>query len=272
MANLPRYVALSGEIDLGIIRQNFDRFVFSELVGEVSLWRIMIDDVKVESRLRVDEVDSKVRGACYHAREIHLDLEIISETDIDAIKDALEAGTVHYATECTIIAIAPIREKDYETKVVGTSGGCLSHDPRERTQELVALTLAVWTRDPRGQAMRGRLTTLQPNGAAAFVNMSQELFFGKDMGASHSLYEVLKPLVLIYADATSGCESNHVMKRIRMRFKGPRGVTFFKHMITGGMLRRLLATTGYSARDLDEMFAMGFIDVMNTSGRRCPSN
>ncbi|KAJ1446232.1 hypothetical protein M885DRAFT_591908, partial [Pelagophyceae sp. CCMP2097] len=231
-----------------------------------------MDDVKVEKRLRVD-LDSKVRGLCYHAHTSHLNLEIKGEADIDAIKDAPDNGTVHYTTELTTVAIGPIRKADYGTKVIATSGACLSRDPRERTQELVALTLAVWTRDPRGQAMRGRLTTMQADGAATFVKISQEVFFGKDMDASHPLHDVLKPLVLfckktgegIYEGTTSGCEQKHVMKRLRERLKGPTGVTFFKHTITGGMLRRLLAATGYTTRDLDDMFATGFIDAMNVT-------
>ncbi|KAJ1447686.1 hypothetical protein M885DRAFT_591237, partial [Pelagophyceae sp. CCMP2097] len=272
MADLPPFVTLASDIDLGIIRQNFDRFVFSEKVGEECLWRLMMDDVKVEKRLRVD-LDSKVRGLCYHAHTSHLNLEIKGEADIDAIKDAPDNGTVHYTTELTTVAIGPIRKADYGTKAIATSGACLSRDPRERTQELVALTLAVWTRDPRGQAMRGRLTTMQADGAATFVKISQEVFFGKDMGASHPLHDVLKPLVLfckktgegIYEGITNGCEQKHDMKRLRERLKGPTGVTFFKHTTTGGMLRRLLAATGYITRDLDDMFATGFIDAMNVT-------
>ncbi|KAJ1444335.1 hypothetical protein M885DRAFT_581045, partial [Pelagophyceae sp. CCMP2097] len=275
LAKLPRVVTLSSDIEFSVVMRMFESFVFSSDPEQEDkcLWRIMFDDVKLQPRLRVDEHDCKVRGLCYHAATAHLNLEIRGEEDIDAIKEALENGSVHYSTECTNFAVAPIRRKNYSTKVVATSGGCLKRDPRERTLKLLEMVITIWKRDPRGEATRGPVTTVQPDGAPAFVNMSQGLFFSVDMTAEHPIHYLIAPLVLfcnktgegVCANVTSGCEQKHVMKRFRERAKSPTGVTFCNRTITGGMLRRLLAAVGFATRDLDDMFATGFIDAMNVA-------
>lgn len=149
----------------------------------------------------------------------------------------------------------------------------MKRDPRERTLKLLEMVITIWKRDPRGEATRGPVTTVQPDGAPAFVNMSQGLFFSVDMTAEHPIHYLIAPLVLfcnktgegVCANVTSGCEQKHVMKRFRERAKSPTGVTFCNRTITGGMLRRLLAAVGFATRDLDDMFATGFIDAMNVA-------
>jgi hypothetical protein len=50
-ATVPRYVTMASDIDLKIVRLNFECFVFSQRCDESTprcLWRLMMDDVKGE--------------------------------------------------------------------------------------------------------------------------------------------------------------------------------------------------------------------------------
>ena len=73
----------------------------------------MIDDLKGERRLRIDEATMCVAGLCYHARH-YVNLQLRSVDDCYSIKDGIKKNNFHYSTEITNIAIAPIREHEYQ--------------------------------------------------------------------------------------------------------------------------------------------------------------
>ncbi|KAJ1445494.1 hypothetical protein M885DRAFT_579101, partial [Pelagophyceae sp. CCMP2097] len=271
--SIPRYIPMSSTIDLAVIRENFEKFVFSTDPPEVRcLWRTTLDDVKGEKRFRIDDYDGCLRGACYHAKTEHVDLNVKSEADLDFIKTAFDEGRIHYAPEITNIAVGPIREDDYCIKVVATSAGCTRVDPPERTELLIDLVQRVWHTDPRGEELRGVMTTIQPDGAAAFVKIAHQAFFSSIMQQEHTLYKHLGQLPLYSLRTgtghlqlmTAGCEQKHCGKRFRERAKGSTGMTIGPVSFTGGVLRQLLASTGdFTPRSLGEMFATGFSDAMN---------
>jgi len=150
----PKYSPLSSEIEEETIIGNYDRFLFSEEMTSVYarskkfLHVLMIDDLKGEKRLHVEESSSKVIGLCYHAHKNSVSTELNCAEDCVSIRKALDAGEVHYATEITNVAIAPIREFEYRPIVVATSGGCLDQDPFERTLKLVEISIHTYVNSP----------------------------------------------------------------------------------------------------------------------------
>ena len=169
--------------------------------SEVSLKKkclnvIMIDDIKGEKRLRVEETTTSVYGLCYHAYENNISTELNSADDCRSIRQALDDEKAHYATEITNVAIGAIRETGYQPIVVATSAGCQGDDPIERTMKLVKVSISIYVNDPRGEQTQGRLSTIQPDGASAFVRVCHSLFFSEELKNDHPLYRHLNKLPL----------------------------------------------------------------------------
>ena len=278
-ATLPRYVSLhvsgSNEELMTIIRGNFERFFFSRPAPKsLSLHHILMDDVKGSRRVRLDERDGCVRGICWHGVDT-IDPHVKTWADAQAIRTALDNGVIHHGTEITNIAIASNAEHGHKPIIVATSAGCLSKDPPERTQMMLEMVARVYILDERGQAARGPLVTLQPDGASGFVKLSHELFFSEKMAKEHPLFHRLSPLVLfhlgvsstpLFRGLTAGCEGLHVAKRVRERAKGVVGVTISKHTFMGSFWRTLIKAANLaSAADIHRMFATGFADAQRVA-------
>lgn len=199
-AYCPKYKGCASEIDEVIIQSNYKKFCFSDQMrSEVAsskkcLNTMMIDDIKAEKRLRVEESTTTVFGLCYHAYQNNISNEVNSMKDCEFIRDALENGTAHYATEITNVAIGAIRETGYQPIVVAISAGCLNNDPIERVRKLLEISIHIFVKDPRGEAKQGRLTTIQPDGASAFVQVCHSIFFKNQMRNDHPLYRHLSKL------------------------------------------------------------------------------
>ncbi|KAH8068159.1 proteasome-activating ATPase [Aureococcus anophagefferens] len=248
------------------IRLNLEPLFKKEHVGPKILWHLKIDDVKGDKRLRVDDKDGLIKGCCFHAKH-HVSLKINAFSDVVAVRDAIDEGRVHYGTELTVVAIAANRELNYEPHIVALSAGCLNGDPPERTRRIIEQAIEVWVSDLRGQAMRGVLTTVQPDGAASFVKTCHAMFFCKKMTAAHPLHSHLSclPLFPLWTGdgVTAGCELKHTMKRFVERIKSSTGMTIASFTFTGELLRRLLVGSGlFDARQVDSMFACGPFDAM----------
>mmetsp|Transcript_6667 Transcript_6667/g.14579 ORF Transcript_6667/g.14579 Transcript_6667/m.14579 type:complete len:1179 (+) Transcript_6667:780-4316(+) len=258
------------------VRSNYERFVFDPRMQSRDkrkcLYVMMVDDVKAEKQVRFCERSGRVLGLCYHAHENDVPTEVKSVEDCEAIAQAIEDQTVHLASEVTCVALGGIREVDYNPRFVATSAGCLENDPTERTELLVRASIATYVNDPRGEAVLGRLSTLQPDGASAFVKLGHKLFFSARMDSTHPLHKHLSGLPLfnmfsgrgIYKRIAMGCECKHVFKRQKERIKGEVGFMMFKFCFTGDFLRELLLSTGHwSKDDVKEMFNHGFADASN---------
>jgi hypothetical protein len=277
MAYVPNFQPLNSDIEKDIVLANFERFMFSdamtsELDKKKCLWTMQVDDVKCEKRVRVDERTGRVVGLCYHAHKNSVSTELKTFDDCKAISAALDDGEAHYGTEMTTVAFGPNRENQYQITVVAESPGCLNNDPEERTLRLVKMCIEIYVTDPRGEALRGRLSTLQPDGASTFVKIGQKLFFEKPMTSDHPLHKQLSklPLFNMYSGSgyckqmTMGCEQKHAFKRTRERLKSEtKGCTFFEYPWKGTTLQSFLLASGEKKPDVQRMFAKGYADAMN---------
>ena len=136
----------------------------------------MVDDVKGKNRFRVNEAINILYGACYHAHLNRVYLSVNSADDCIGIKQALLNDELYYATEFTTLALLPNREKDYAPRIIAGSAGCLRNDPPERTKELIVMSINKLIRNDSGEKKLGCLTTIQPDGAAHFIEIGHDLF------------------------------------------------------------------------------------------------
>ena len=104
LAKLPPYVSLyvsgSYEKDLAIVRQNFDRHLFSRpwpTDQPRTLHHLLMDDIKGSKRARISDHDGCLRGVCWHMLG-KLDPLISSFADAKQLRGLLDTGEVHYAT------------------------------------------------------------------------------------------------------------------------------------------------------------------------------
>lgn len=213
-------VSLGAGESFNRVRLNYEPFLAKEVVGPKCLYHLKMDDVKGDKRFRVSEKDGICRGVCYHAKD-HVKLKIEKWSDIEAIRDALDVGDIHYGTELTVFAIAANREVDYAPHVVALSAGCLKDDPMERTSQLLEHVIKTFVMDSRGQEARGILSTIQPDGAGQFVKICQGIFFKKRMTDSHPLFRHLSGLAL-YPLWTGEGIFERVAARVRRLPRRPR--------------------------------------------------
>ena len=280
-ASLPPYITCSMEIEVKIIRHNYENFLFSQpLPEERAVYVLMMDDVKGSSRVRVSDHDGCLRGVCYHGRGV-IDPKLISFVQAKQVAQKLHDGEIHHATEITNIALARNSEKGYSPVVVATSAGCSKGDPIERTKLLLHYALKIWHEDTRGYSMRGPITTLQPDGASLFVKAAQGMFFAKKMETSHPLHPELFQLKLYnmfvgvdpeYFRVAAGCEQKHAGKRARERAKSQAGMSVGAvncQKITGSLWRNMMDAAkdqlGISDTDIHKMFATGFADAQRVA-------
>ena len=276
-ANIPIYIPMYSDIVYNTVKMNYERLLFDPRRHSPSdalqcLRVMMIDDVKAEARGRYCNRSGRIVGLCGCAAKNDVSTIINSAEDCEAIARALDSGDVHLATEITNVAIAPIREKDYQTTFVATSAGCLSHDPPERLEHLMRASITTYVGDDRGETTLGRLSTVQSDGAGDFVLLGHGLFFREVMTDKHPLYNHLSILPLFnlhtgsgdYSRVTMGCEQKHVFKRTKERIKGEVGITMLNFKFTGSFLQDLLISTKTLRDDeIKTIFNVGFADAMN---------
>ena len=280
-AKLPPYLTCAIEINVKIIRANFERHLFSRPVrDERVLHHLMMDDVKGSSRLRISHVDGCIRGICYHGLGV-VDPKLTSYEQAELIASKISSGEIHHGTEITNVAIAANAEKGYKPIVVATSAGCTTGDPVERTKLLLHYVLQIWKTDPRGCKARGPISTLQPDGASVFVKAAQGMFFVKKMDEGHPLHCELAGLKLFnlhvaidanYVNSTAGCEQKHTGKRARERAKSEVGMRVGEQngpKLTGSFWRKLMSAArgalGITETDIHKMFATGFADAQRVA-------
>jgi len=118
LASLPRYMSCAIEIDVKIIRGNFERHLFSRARAVDAprvLHHLMMDDVKGAKRVRVSDSDGKLRGLCYHALGI-VDPHLTSYEQAECVATKIKEGKIHHGTEITNIAIGANAENGYVSR------------------------------------------------------------------------------------------------------------------------------------------------------------
>jgi hypothetical protein len=89
--------------------------------------------------------------------------------------------------------------------------GCREGDPIEQTKMMIEMVVCQYVLDPRGQFCKGVLSTIQSDGASAFMHVRQELFSSKKMNHNHPLYEQLSLLDLFCLYSSDGNFEHMIM-------------------------------------------------------------
>jgi hypothetical protein len=124
MCDPTRFLCCAGTKAVAIIRENMDRFIFSQPhPPKRCLWVLGVDDVAVDERLRFSKALGVVLGLC-RGHSGGVDVSIQGLACLERISAALKAGEVHMAKEATVGALLPIRRENYQARPVFASGTC----------------------------------------------------------------------------------------------------------------------------------------------------
>jgi hypothetical protein len=280
---LPTYI-------LRVVRENFERFVFSQTVEEKCLWAMMMDDVNVNRRVRPSSYESAVGGfaalgLCRCASTQNVSTLVKSYDDLVAIKEAMETSSCGMlADEMTAVFIAPNRRHANSPRLLLASGTCKKGDQSSEISLVINTISNVWTTDPRGEKMRGPMPAVWADGAGTFVKGSHAALEKQPLPATHALHPQISQMILFndfYSCSSNavavsgGSEQKHTVKRTKEAIKSEKrtyGVHGDKGPKMDGTLLRAIITdlheigspsSRWNLVDVAIMFKSGFADAQN---------
>ena len=127
---------------------------------------ILIDSVALEEKCRYFCPADSVIGVCQeHAKD--LDLHVKSAESILKIQDAIhnEKPRAHYASEATVVAIAPFQSIGYSAVPFALSGSCKA-ERGEALAKWVRELICAWNDHPDGAATHGQIWSVATDGEA----------------------------------------------------------------------------------------------------------
>ena len=137
-----------------------------------------MEDINGKRKLRVNKITSKVLGICYHSHLNRIGTEVNREEDCISIKESLDSGDYHCASEFTNVVFVPNREHSYECIFFVTSSGCQNNDPEESKYLLIKTCIKIYINCLNGEGGIGRLSTLKTYRDLVFIKIGQNIFFG----------------------------------------------------------------------------------------------
>ena len=155
MCDPTRFLCCAGTKTVAIIRENMDRFIFSQPhPPKRCLWVLGVDDVAVDERLRFSKALGVVLGLC-REHSGGVDVSIQGLACLERISAALKAGEVHMAKEATVGALLPIRRENYQARPVFASGTCKKDETAVSTTPLYRAVIDYWYEKDEGYKQRG---------------------------------------------------------------------------------------------------------------------
>ena len=274
--NSPRFVACSSVVSTGIIQHNMESYIFNSPILEKCLWTLSLDSTVIDERMRASMNQPEALGVCPCATGAGLSMRFQSEADIDSLLTLLQERSAHMASEVLAIGLVPNRHDDYGLKMVFAQGIC-KHADAKLLAEVLTAVIKIWKHDPRGEATRGPLATVQSDGAPIMVRAGHDLFDSPFDAASASMHPVagaLSQCVLfprfcgtgIFEGMVDGRDGKHNGKRLRTRArtkaKGFKIASAFRYI--SSYMRRLLDEAKLlSATELADVFGGGNADAQN---------
>ena len=179
---------------------------------------ILIDGVALEERCRYLRLANSVIGLCReHAGE--LDLHVQSTQSILSIEDAIhnDKPRAHYASEATVLAIAPFRQSGYSAVPVVLSGSC-KREGGKKMSGWVADVIHAWNDHADGAVACGQIWSIATDGEATMRMCRYTLCMSHKLATTDPLYHLLQNLAGLNlftgeGNVTMTCDPKHIIKR-----------------------------------------------------------
>ncbi|KAJ6596569.1 hypothetical protein B0H10DRAFT_2327052 [Mycena sp. CBHHK59/15] len=217
----------------------------------------MIDEIKVEGRMRWDPRTNMILGLCReHSAEF--ELNFLGVEQAEALHAALAKNTVHLASEATVAAITsfsdvPIRNVAHPFIVAPTCKRESTNDQR------ILLEAACDAANAKAEHIGGRLYCMSSDGDNRRRNATIFFTFDREVDRDGPLFQKLGDLPLFdyhcgLGDLTGNIDIKHILKRlrntlIRLLASTIDGVVFLRELIK----QHLLRDSRHSAQHIDKL-------------------
>ncbi|TDL21390.1 hypothetical protein BD410DRAFT_724370, partial [Rickenella mellea] len=221
-------------------------------------FQIMIDEIKIESRLRWDPRSNMILGVCREHSE-HSVLEFRSMVQANAIKDDLDAKRLHLGTEATVVAVGSLSGErvSYTARPFVVSATCKAETVMAHKDLLERTIAAAHKHAPH---IGGRLYCLGTDGESrrrrslALLTMVCELAVNSPLRIQLGELEFFD--YLCGADEiTCDFDFRHVLKRFRNVLLRLAGIKLDGVVITTSILRRHLSASGLKKAQIDSILS-----------------
>ncbi|EJD46305.1 hypothetical protein AURDEDRAFT_124089 [Auricularia subglabra TFB-10046 SS5] len=210
---------------------------------------LMIDECKVEERLRWDPSTNLILGTCREHSD-HLDLEFRNIDAALAVSSSLKEKTVHLATEMTVAALGPLvrQSRDNVARPIHISGTCKAEDA---AAQMNLLRTIVNTASKHAKLRHARIYSIATDGEAKRGKALVPLTLCQTLPLDSPLHPVLSKLPLFNTlcgpDAvTLSKDPKHIFKRMRSTLLRRNGTSVFRTIITPSILKEHLCRAGLS--------------------------
>lgn len=178
---------------------------------------LLLDGVALEEKCRYLRSGDSVLGVCReHAGG--LDLRVLSVDSILAIEAALhsEKPRAHYASEATVVAIAPFQDTSYFAVPIALSGSCKG-ETGEGMATWLRDVIGAWEKNKDGQRMHGPLWSIATDGESTMRSCRFQLCMSQELSPSNPLRPLLCNLSGLNlftgaGDLTMTCDPKHIFK------------------------------------------------------------
>lgn len=179
---------------------------------------IMIDGVALEEKCRYLHSSNSAIGLCReHAGA--LDLHVVDPQSIVAIEEAVHAEKprAHYASEATVVAIAPFRPSGYAAIPFALSGSCKAETGEGMAKWVTDMTRA-WNSHPDGKDAHGPIWSIATDGESTMRVCRFALCMSHELAVTDPLRPLLRNLAGLNlrtgeGNVTMTCDPKHVFKR-----------------------------------------------------------
>ncbi|KAF8058599.1 hypothetical protein FPV67DRAFT_1565461 [Lyophyllum atratum] len=210
----------------------FDALESRHVVHQV----LMLDELKIEERPRVDPETNKIVGIC-REHGYKTSLEFNSEKEIELLLRGIKEKEIHFATEATVGAIGVLSSEThlYSARPVLVSGSC----KRETGAEHATLVDTAYRASKKTKL---RTVSIASDGESRRGEALVRLTFKQSLSPNSPIYDLLSPLPLLNLevgddDLTADKDYKHVFKRLRNLLLRPKGFLVHGVHITPSVIR-----------------------------------
>ena len=219
----PSYDEINSNIT-ALLGENGRKPLQNWLCGQV----IMIDGVAIEQAAHFYFNRKSVLGLCReHSNSTKKNIDDVQ--DLHNIAKALDNGDCHYGKDVTILAIAPVTDKEnYHAVPIIVSPSCKS-EKGEDIETWVKIFLQNWRTNPAGAALHGDVVTLATDGESSFRKLHFLLCLSKDLDHNSNVGKILYQLPGLNCRTGENmligtCDPKHVIKCFATMIRSPLGI------------------------------------------------
>ncbi|KAG8701433.1 hypothetical protein FRC09_005373 [Ceratobasidium sp. 395] len=214
---------------------------------------LQTDETALQESLRYSQAEDAIVGFARDDGDIPLCRNLTGRpvSDIYALKEMLDSGKLHRASEATVVAIAPFDASNYTPNIVLISGTCKTETVRDQLS-LLLLAIRAWNESPHGRDVYGNIWSVSTDGDPRRRRAIHHAFMKFVLAPTSPIYKELSSLHMLNLmcgedDITHDGDFKHEEKRLATALRAYSGIfingTHITPVVLKGHIRRLPGLT-----------------------------